>query len=322
MNAQQILDVKQPEALFKNDSGMAKSRHAELMREWHPDRCSDAKASHVSAHINTLYKQAIERIKSGTWGDTSCVAFESAGVKHSYVCASRHDIDVGRVYGGRNIIYQISPEFRDLMGRGKDIVSHIRYSDAKMRHQFEPQVNSGEWHDGRNIVLANPAGDILLADVLDHAEIPAEHVAWIVSRLLNLRCFFNHVGIAHNGLSMHTLAINPGKHHVWVTGGWWYAAKLGQTMKALPAQLLPLLPKKVLDAKQADSIIDGEAIRLIARQIMPDNAPKAMKDWTKHPAGVNPVKDLEHWRTVVLSNSFGGIRFVKYGLSFEDVYGR
>ena len=138
---------------------------------------------------------------------------------------------------------------------------------------------------------------------------------------LNIRCYLQHIGITHNCIDVNTVSINPANHWVWLFGGWWYARSIGETMTALPSNLINVIPDRVIQKKKSDFIVDGEQIRALCRKMLKPNAPQAMIDWANFPSNKNAVEELRNWRESVLSKSFGGIKFVEYDVSFNDIYG-
>lgn len=151
-------------------------------------------------------------------------------------------------------------------------------------------------------------------------------MAWIVSSLLNLTCFYEIIGLCHNGLSVDTVFISPAKHTAFPAGGWWYAKKAGDTIKFLPPGSHALAPRDMLRTKTADHRLDLEAIRAIARTCLGNATggslsmlPKPFASFLRLPASKSPLQDYQNWETV-LTDSYGPRRYLKLDITAATIY--
>ena len=151
---------------------------------------------------------------------------DSAGVEHAYKYQKHHEFELGSMFFGENIGFEIDSEYSDLCQNAFRVISRLRFDDAEMRKQFAPQMPVDFMFYDRNVVCPNLNKDILLKDLIEYHDIPPEHIAWIISRLLNIRCYLQHIGITHNCIDVNTVSVNPSNHWVWLFGGWWYARPL------------------------------------------------------------------------------------------------
>lgn len=123
--------------------------------------------------------------------------------------------------------------------------------------------------------------------------IKPEHAAWIVSRLENLCCLFEFSELAHNGISINSVFINPRTHEVFLPGGWW----------------------KTYKKSSSRDKTDLYAIRKVAGQIIDEYKNIAPNEFIKFIKGIpaqDAYSDFELWDTVI-EKGFGGHKFVKFG---------
>jgi len=169
-----------------------------------------------------------------------------------------------------------------------------------------------------------------LRDVLDHfGSLDPHHVAWIVSRLLNISCWFQYSGIAHYGLTVDNLYIQPNTHEVFVYGGWWYAHDDGAALKAVPRIVLDNTQKSLYEDKTATTEINQNLARMVGRQLCGDvtgatllwdkNIPQPMRDFLIQPASDNAIDDYRRWREV-LQESFGKPKFIHLDITAAQLY--
>ncbi|MCC9000305.1 MAG: hypothetical protein LM522_12585, partial [Candidatus Contendobacter sp.] len=124
--------------------------------------------------------------------------------------------------------------------------------------------------------------------------------------------------------------ISPHQHRSALLGGWWYAVRQGERMRAAPAVTLQYAPGEVITRKCGDIRTDLELIRALGRELLGDVtgarlarekvAPPPMLDWLRFPAPRSAVDDYHTWQRRVLTASFGERRFLKLDLSADDLY--
>jgi hypothetical protein len=328
LTAEAILAIPMtaPFRLFPKD---AKERHNQfktLAKIWHPDAGGRPE---VFAHISALY-DAAENPKP-----TSILSFISRdGRKYNLQYKKIHRFELGSLAIGQNIaVFIIERAHEDLVLNGLRAIGSIRYPDNRMKEQharFVPFVERVIETDTQQVIVVRKTPDtVLLRDLITHLGVlDPKHVAWIVSSLLNLNCFYEISGFCHNGLSVDTVFVSPQFHAAFPIGGWWYALDVGKTMKHLPPGSHALAPRDVLRTKKADHRIDLESIRAIARACLADSAggslitslPKPLSEFLRLPAPKSPLKDYEHWEKVLV-DSYGPRRFLKLPIDpASDIY--
>jgi hypothetical protein len=182
------------------------------------------------------------------------------------------------------------------------------------------------------LVVKKSAKHVLLRDLLEHegGTLAAEHVAWVISSLLNLACYLQHAGLTHNAISLDTYFVAPAEHSGALLGGWWYAAAHGARLTALPAPSLRLLPPDMLATKRADHRLDLDLIRSVGRALLGDEsgasmgrasgAPAPLRHWLRLASSGDAVQEYDHWQRRVLIESFGARRFVSLHVSADAIY--
>jgi hypothetical protein len=342
LSAQALLAIPEdrPERLFEGSLDEVKSAWRTLAMVWHPDRSSHPQANAVFQHIQRIHAQAVERIGHGDragHGVLKLGAIDGRAYEINYL--RRHRFELGEMLvAGTVVAFVVDRAHADLVQNAERMIRGLDYADAGMRGQFARHLPAypfaGAFQtDSAYVVMMRKQPDmLLLRDVLEHVKgrLDARHVAWVVSSLLNLCCYFQYAGIAHNALSPDTCFMSPASHGVAVLGGWWYAAGLGTRMLAAPAATLAWAPYDLMHTRCADIRTDLELVRAIGRELLGDvsgmrlarenAAPTAMIDWLRLPASDDPIEEYRTWRTQVLHDSFGARRFAELPLTQSDIY--
>jgi hypothetical protein len=329
-----------PERLFAGSADDVRNAYRRLAMQWHPDRCRDPDAHAVFRHIRRLYDAATQRMTRGDWagrGPLTLTAVDGRTYEINYL--RRHPFELGTMYVASTVVaFVIDDAHADLVRRAECAIAGLRYADDGIRRQVACHLPSypfaGAFRtDAAHVIVMRKRSDLLLLrDVLEHfgERLDPRHVAWVVSSLLNLCCYFQYAGITHNALSPDTCFISPPQHSVAVLGGWWYAAQTGERMVAAPAGTIAWAPHDLMDTGRGDLRTDLELVRAIGRELLGDitgmrlardsAAPRAMIDWLRLPALDDPIEEYRTWRTQVLHDSFGARRFVELPLTQSDIY--
>jgi len=329
-----------PERLFAGGPDQVRKAYRLLAMKWHPDRSSDPDALAVFQHIGRLAGQAQERIRLGDWPCPGTAGFAALdGRRYQINYLRRHRFELGTLYvANRVVAFEIAAEHADLVAQAEHTIAALRYADDGMRAQVAahlpayPFAGAFRTATAFVVVLRKSPDQLLLRDVLEHFQgrLDARHVAWVVSSLLNLCCYLQYAGLAHNALSPDTCFMSPRAHSVALLGGWWYAARIGERMRAAPAATLAWGPYGLHDSGRADIRTDLELVRALGRELLGDvggtrlardhAAPRAMIDWLRLPASSDPIEEYRTWRTRVLHDSFGARRFAELPLTPSDIY--
>lgn len=339
-SAEAILRIPpaRPELLFPGDETAVHQLYHRLASQWHPDRSKDPRATEVFQRVVVLYTAAKERIAAGRWhegrGETLLEARDGRVYRVRHF--ARRQFELGELLIGRTIAaFVVRPDAADLHARAVDTLRAIEYASDEMRRQIQPCLPdieaTLEGPDGCALVLGKAPDMVLLADLAAHlgGAVPAAHVAWILSSLYNLACWLEWAQIAHNAVGPETVFVSPQRHAVALLGGWWYAARAGGRLSALPARTVAGIPPDIVRARRADPRSDLELIRATGRELLGDPSgvhlirnpavPHALADWLRHPSSGSAITDYRLWQEVIVA-SFGARRFSRLDLTPEEIY--
>lgn len=337
LTADEILSITKPENLFtKENLDIIRKR---LAGKWHPDKHNGSpKADKVLSHINVLVEQAREKLDNGTWEGPLTIEFTVATKKYRLSSLTSRKFELGKLYIGKShIVYIVDDSNLDL---AKNAISNrlsVKYPTDKMKEQFERQLPNitvhGESELGYVIVINKPDHAVFLSDLLSYLgeSIDPKHVAWIGSRMFNLITFLDHIGLCHNAISADSVLISPSKHACYLVGGWWYTAKAGSKLKALPGNLSNLFPKEVFSDKIAKTEYDkrlvksmlieclGDPSKTGSRLLMNPDIPKPMLNWLRATSTFTIKEEFSTWYKI-LEECFGPRKFVEMDINISHIY--
>jgi len=340
LSADQILAIPEssPERVFTQADLKLQLRR--LSRKWHPDRSAFDTTGKVVAHINKLYAAAEKLLDSGTWKGAAEMRFtNSKGKTFRFAYRTMHEIEVGKMYVAKGLLmFVVDKKYEDLFDNGIKRIKGIKYP-AKLKDEFERYFPKIKFKDkatdiGLVLILEKPEGAVLLQDLIDYMpdkKIDPKHVAWITSSLYNIATFLDHTGVCHNAIIPTAVFIDPANHAAFLLGGWWYATKAGEKLKAVPAALLKSLPKEVFDTKTASTMYDRKAVKGVAiaclgdpsmigmNLLMRTDVPKPMTAWVRAPSGPNAIEEYDGWYQA-LKKSFGKRKFIELSVDVDDIY--
>lgn len=327
-----------PERLFTGDPDQAQREFRTLAAHWHPDRCSRPEATAVFQHLNRLYEAAERKLRDGVWQTPGLLTLRgNDGTRYQIRYLREREFELGqRFIGPETVTWLVEKQHADLFENALEIIAGLRFADGRMAAQLQPSLPEiaarFETADRLALVLRKAPDLLLLSDVLDHfnGRMEARQVAWIISSLLNLVCYLDYAKLAHNAILTDAVFISPPRHSSALLGGWWYAVRQGQSMRAAPALTVQYAPFDVINHKRGDIRTDLELVRAMGRTLLGDvsgarlarekAAPPAMLDWLRLPASGSPVQEYQTWQRRVLKASFGERRFVKLDVSVNDLY--
>jgi len=247
----------------------------------------------------------------------------------------RQIFELGEMYiNSHNVTFSIENTHRDLFDNAVRTINGFKFASKRMGDQmvrFLPKiVKTFEVEDRLVMVLEKSPDLILLRNVSDYfkGKMDPKHVAWILSSLHNLVCYFGYEKLSHNDISMDTYFISPEFHNGVLLGGWWYATELGKKMLAVPSRTFNLLPEDVKAKKGGDVKVDLDLIRAVGRELLGDPtgtklsemkaAPEPMVNWLRLVTTGRPVDDYRIWKNEVIPESFGGHFFTPMRALFKS----
>jgi hypothetical protein len=329
-----------PERLFEGTFDEVRKAYRLLAMLWHPDRSCDPDAHAVFQHIKRMYEKLEQASRPGAGAGLAPLTLTAVDGKTYEINYLRsHPFELGTMYVANTVVaFVVDRVHADLVQNAERMIKDLRYADEAMRAQVASHLPAwpfaGAFQTGTAyvVVMRKRPDLLLLRDVLDHVggRLDARHVAWVISSLLNLCCYFEYAGITHNALSIDTCFLSPPGHSVAVLGGWWYAARRGERMLAAPASTMEWAPYELLSTNEAGIRTDLELVRAIGRALLGDisgmrlaregAAKQEMINWLRLPASDNPIEEYRTWREQVLHDSFGARRFVELPLTQSDIY--
>lgn len=244
-----------------------------------------------------------------------------------------HKIELGEMFINRDsVVFSLDKQHKDFFDNAVKSINAFKYANSKMKDEFSkylPSIVKTFEEDNKLVMIVKKNEDlILLKDVFDFfkGKMDPKHVAWILSSLHNLVCYFNYSKFSHNDIAMNTYFISPALHDGALLGGWWYATEFGKKMIGVPGRTYNLLSSSAKNNKGGDIRTDLDLIRAVGRELLGDpegvdvEAPDAMKDWLRCETTGDALKDYSTWMNDVITASFGGRFFTKMDLDSSEIY--
>jgi len=336
LTASELLKIAHYGKLFKDSSKLDKEFRI-LTKQWHPDVNKDPFANEVFIHVKELYHQAEEAIKNGNWQTPVVLLLHDIdGKRYRVKYRKHHQFELGDFYvSDTALTYVVDDRFKALFDNFLKI-TRFKYNSKKMEDEFSrylPQVIKSFNIPGKKVIIVKKTPNlILLKDIMGWLSTSKEwdrHVAWIISTLLNLKCYLEHSGISHNDISVNTYFVSPIHHSGTLLGGWWYSSSVGAKFHALPKATINILPPNVLSSKIVVKTTDQELIKGVGRSLLGDETGMRLKDkfpeplvsWLRHSSGKNAFDEYSEWGDI-LKESFGPRRFVEMDIDADMIYGK
>jgi hypothetical protein len=340
LTADDILAIPEdaPERLYSS-AATAEKEARKLNQKWHPDHNSHPRAGDVFTLLRKLQAEAKRKLAEGTWETPGLLSIRStAGAQFELRYSRKVALEVGTMYVGRTVVaFDIPFGNLDLLEDAERQIARLTYANDAMRNEFAryfPETaKKVETATGALLVLKKSPGQLLLQDVLQFykGKMPAVHVAWVLSRLLNIACYLEMQGkVSHNAIGPDTVFISPAEHTAHLFGGWWFATSLGAPMKAASQRVMLCAPPAVLQKKVGDTRTDMEMIQALGRELLGDptgvrlandsSVPRALVDWLQLSTHQSAVATYKDWQSRVLIEAFGPRKFVQMDLTHDMLY--
>ena len=321
MDISDILKCKCCIDIFPEDISLAQPIYLALMLKYHPDKCNDPRASEASAVINELYGK-MKKAKSFQEKIFRC---GSNAIEIKYLMSLTQEYGVEYI-GERNVYFLIKNNLADCFTRSE------AQSDLFFREYLPKQVLAQaeaflplvtrifKTDDGLLAETCKQSGELPLSRILDFYgdKLDSRHAAWIISRLLGICCYAEVRGIVWNCLTEENLFIDPKEHTVRVGGGWWFAAREGSRMTGVQTKVFDSLSSLTRTDGIARHITDLECVKAVARRILPDDAPDAVKDYAESVCSDSAFEEMEKWEKVII-DGFGGKKFTQMNVRLPDI---
>jgi hypothetical protein len=336
LTANALLNRIKPEDLFSGDPAKAKQQFRKLAKQWHPDHNTNPRASEVFAHLRKLHEEGLKKIEDGLWEGSGLLSLQYKGwaTLKSKKYLRMIPFELGQCYiGKKDITYVLDQGHKEFFDTAIEMMKSCTYADERMYKEVNRYLPvSRSWSEtvDKKLVLEinKDPGAILLRDVLNYynGSIEPRHVGWIQNTIHNLTCYLQYAGITHANISPDTYFISPEMHSGALLGGWWYAAKRGDTINKLPRRTLDYLPWSVRTDKKATHLIDIELVKATGRELLGDitgtklnKAPEPLIRYLTDAASGTAIENYSAWKKALL-DSFGPNKFVNMEIDVTKIY--
>ena len=340
LTADQILLIEndRPDKLFSIDDITIQYRL--LASKWHPDK-NVYDTTSVFTKIKNLKEKALDQLGRGEWRGPNTLVYTTPDKrKFKFSYKVMRPFDIGKMYIGKTkIMYFIDDNFSDLFDNAISTIKKIEYPDQKFKDQFCPimpniifQCKSCIMGDIGHILIIEKSEDVfLLQDVIDYlgGKVPPKHVAWMISSMMNAQCFLNMNRINFNAILADNIFVSPKHHTICWYGGWWYAAEKNSKLKALPRQLVNILPPALLIDKLSKTEHNIQSIFSLGLYLLGDitstgskflndpDIPKELADHLKNCPSNDSIREYERWINL-LERIWGPRKFLE--LNIPNLY--
>lgn len=335
LSAETILStpVTAASSVFPGDQDQIKHEFRRLAALWHPDHCSDAKASDVLSHLVSLKNHLLHR--SPMKASVEKIITTEKRVLRIRPLSVRQTDQAEIILGQTTFAQLFSGQERDLADWEAGAIGRFRYADSDMQAQmqrFLPQIQMDErTEDGGRLLVCNRGGDdILLSDLLaKFGPLPAVHAAWLGSGLLNIAAWLEWSGICHGDIGPDAIVIDPTTHSVRLMGGWCFSCPFGKRPEVLPYRTLNILPRLASSGEVVDAYVDLHLIRQTLREALGDPAgsrlqsglvPEPIAHWINLPPEGPAIADYTIWQRQ-LRRAWGPSRFITLDIDADHIYG-
>lgn len=341
LSEKDILNVKtgQPEIIFSGTECEIKKTYKKLSLLWHPDKTKNKNSSAVFSHIHDLYISAIEKLANGTLGTGKNILEITSldGKKFKLTYIKEKNFEMGKYYIAHNIVaWCFDNNHIDEVKEGLKNLDSVKFIDETMRTAFKKYIPEVieliESESVFYVLMKKPKGFLNVGDIWEHYKrnIPAEHVAWIVSNLYNQLCFIHHNNLMFGGINTDNYYINPETHEGMLVGGWWYSCKQEQPLSMLSTNAVDVAPVSLLNSKKAEYLLDLEMVKLLGRELLGDKTgnylkkntsiPESFTQWFRVGSKGTAISEYSQWNNQVLIKSFGKRKFVEMKINSDDIY--
>lgn len=324
-----ILNATYYGEIFPRDKGRIAIRYKNLCKEVHPDVCAHPDAASAFARLTELYNEALDALDKGIWEkpnylELKTTAGKTLQISYQYRCI----FELGEYYVcKRNIIYLFDFSKNKYYNNYMKKIKNFNFVNADMEKMFKPLlpkvVSEYDTEDGKHVIVLSKTEDVYpLRCVIENfykGNVPDTHLAWMMSRLMNLCCYLKFNKTVLNGINIDNLFVSLEYHTILLLGGWWYATEEGEAMIGTTRDIFSIMPPKVKADKVSSSITDVESVKAFGRKYLAGSAPQAFKDFVNSGTKTDSMKEMEKWDEALIA-SFGKRRFIKIEATDNDIY--
>lgn len=329
----QILAAKEYADIFEPDLSKAKDKYIELCKLCHPDVCADRDATVAFMKLNTMYHEAEAALLNDTWASSKLIIFKTIDNKTLEVRPQyRHAFECGEyLIGASHVIFVFDKTKEKYAAQFVNRVKVINFAHKEINLNFKkffPDfLKAYETIDKEKIIVLKKNKDIYpLRSVVENlweCNIPPKHLAWMITRLINLCCCMQHmkdgVKLVHNGIALDNLFVCLDQHSICLLGGWQYAVNEGEKMLGTTKEIFDVMPPAVKTNKIASCVTDIESIKLFGRTMSNAETPPALTDYFNSGSNEDAVVELQRW-DAALQSAFGARKFIKVDYTEDKIY--
>lgn len=278
-----VLTAQRPAEVFSRRR--YRQQYQAYLKLLHPDVCALPGAADAVARLNGF----VEELRA-----LDVVEDDAGLIRRLDECTLRQEGDAA-------LLQTSAQHYRRLMALPDAAARNFqRYLPARLEHQGD--------------ALVATAPHYLLP--LSGLTLPPEHVAWVVSRLLELTAWLHQLGLCHAGFNPEALCVVPETHGI-VCLSFYHLTPLSGPLRTVSGRYLNWYPPAVFSQKQATTYLDVALVQRTALYLLGDPSGHGVKlkktvderliDFllTPHP---NALHTLHEYRQL-LTRVFGPRRF-------------
>jgi hypothetical protein len=315
--------------LFPHDNIKIPLEYKRMCKLIHPDVCHDPRATDAFAKLQEFYNLASKALSSGMWEATNYVEFKTTTGKTLQLKYMYHGIfEIGEYFVcSKHIVYLFDFSKKKYYNNYINQIENLKYADGEMKKMFQPLfptvIAEHDTVDNKHIIVVSKTEDVYpLRCVLDNfykGDIPDTHLAWMVSRMMNIACYLKYNKQVHNGINIDNMFVSLQYHTILLIGGWWYAVDEDAKMIGTTKEIYSIMPPKVKADKNACSVTDVESVKAFGRKYLADSAPQAFKNFVNSGSKDDSMAEMEKWDDALIE-SFGKRKFIKIEATNKQIY--
>ena len=315
--------------IFPNDPVEAKKVYRDLIKQYHPDNCYDPRASDAIQALQSLYAQAEKMFVDGTWEKSNYIEIKTTSGKRLQVNYQYHCVfELGEYFVcNKNIIYLFDFNKKKYYNNYIQNIKNLKYADKGMEDMFKrffpTVVSEYDTEDSRHVIVLSKTEDVYplrcVIENLFNGDVPDTHLAWMISRLMNICCYLKYNKIVCNGINLDSCFVSPEFHSILLLGGWWYTTEVAQPMIGTSKDIFDVMPPIVKANKISSYVTDVESVKAFGRKYLSSAAPQAFRDFLNSGTQEDSMKEMQKWDEA-LTKSYGKRRFIKIVSNKNQIY--
>jgi hypothetical protein len=325
-NSVDILKAKKYSDIFSDDADTAKKQLREYCKLYHPDANDSKEAAELFCIVQELYNNK-HRIISSSSTVVDDIIIKNKATGKGFVLSNYISFNNGiaMIYHTATKVAMIyDKSYKKFYEQYIKNVKNLQYVNSDMRKEFEryfPKIiNNFETEDDQFCILLDKTSDVLSLGKIVRSyetkkeEFPERQAAWILNRLYNIACYMNFYKKVFNGFSLDNLWVSPEMHTILPFSGWEYSTDIGDSMIGCPKDVYKILPIKVKDTKESQTVTDLESIKSIGRILFKGKKLEYINKFLNSGTSDDIFTEWDNYRNAV-KKQFGKSEFIIW----EDV---